>query len=51
MYNILDLKKFQNDVYDMAEKLSRTLDDNGVPKLNLIRHNLIELYKANLVKN
>ena len=46
----MDLKKFQNDVIEMTEKLSKRLKQNDVPKLNHVRQQLIEMYKKNLVK-
>ena len=46
----MDLEKFRNDVYDMTEKLSVNLDDKGLPKLNYVRQQLIEMYQKNLVK-
>jgi len=46
----MDLKKFQNDVNEMAERLSKNLKDNDVSKLNYVRQQLIEMYKKNLVK-
>ncbi len=46
----MDLKKFQNDVIEMTEKLSKNLKENDVSKLNYVRQQLIEMYKKNLVK-
>ena len=46
----MDLKKFQNDVIQMTEKLSKNLKGNDVSKLNYVRQQLIEMYKKNLVK-
>jgi hypothetical protein len=46
----MDLKKFQNDVIVMSEKLSKNLKENDVSKLNYVRQQLIEMYKKNLVK-
>ncbi|MGH1568180.1 MAG: hypothetical protein ACRBBZ_03140, partial [Nitrosopumilus sp.] len=46
----MDLKKFQNDVIEMTEKLSKNLKENDVSKLNHVRQQLIEMYKKNLVK-
>ena len=46
----MDLEKFQNDVYDMTEKLSKSLKEDDIPKLNYVRQQLIEMYQKNLVK-
>ena len=46
----MDLEKFQNDVYDMTEKLSKNLKEDDMPKLNYVRQQLIEMYQKNLVK-
>ena len=46
----MDLKKFQNDVIKMSEKLSKNLKENDISKLNYVRQQLIEMYKKNLVK-
>ena len=46
----LDLEKFQSDVYEITERLSKNLEPNDVPKLNYVRQRLIDLYQENLVK-
>jgi hypothetical protein len=46
----MDLKKFQNDVNEMTENLSKNLKDSDASKLNRVRQQLIEMYKKNLVK-
>jgi hypothetical protein len=46
----MDLEKFRNDVFEMAEKLSKNLKENDVSKLNYVRQQLIGMYKKNLVK-
>ena len=46
----MDLEKFRDDVYDVTERLSESLHRDDVPKLNLVRHQLIELYQRNVVK-
>ena len=46
----MDLEKFQNDVYDVTELLSKNLKENDLPKLNYVRQQLIEMYQKNLVK-
>ena len=46
----MDLEKFQSDVYEITERLSKNLTPNDVPKLNYVRQRLIDLYKENLVK-
>ncbi|MFB5616723.1 MAG: hypothetical protein ACE5RS_06240 [Nitrosopumilus sp.] len=46
----MDSKKFQNDVVEMSEKLSKNLKENDISKLNYVRQQLIEMYKKNLVK-
>ena len=46
----MDLKKFQNDVNEMTENLSKNLKESDASKLNSVRQQLIEMYKKNLVK-
>ena len=46
----LDLEKFQSDVYEITERLSKNLEPNDIPKLNYVRQRLIDLYQENLVK-
>ena len=46
----MDLEKFQNDVYEITERLGKNLNDNEIPKLNYVRQRLIDLYGENLVK-
>ena len=46
----MDLEKFQNDVYEITERLGKNLNDNEIPKLNYVRQRLIDLYRENLVK-
>lgn len=46
----MDLEKFRNDVYEITETLSHHLTENEIPKLNYVRHRLIEMYEQNLVK-
>ena len=46
----MDLEKFQNDVYEITERLSKNLNENDLPKLNYVRQKLIEMYQKNLVK-
>ena len=46
----MDLEKFQNDVAQMTDKLSKNLDKSNLSKLNFVREQLIEMYKKNLVK-
>ena len=46
----MDVEKFQDDVYTITELLSKKLSPKLLPKLNFVRHNLIEYYKKNLVK-
>ena len=46
----MDLEKFRNDVNFLTEKLSNTLKEKDIPKLNNVRQQLIEMYKKNLVK-
>ncbi len=46
----MDVEKFRNDVYEITERLCKKLDDKDTPKLNYVRHRLIELYEKNLVK-
>jgi len=40
----MDLEKFRNDVYHMAEKLSVNLQENDLPKLNYVRQQLMETW-------
>ncbi len=47
----MDLKKFSNDVLEMAEKLSKNLkEEDDVAKLDAVSLQLIDMYKKNLVK-
>ncbi len=46
----MDLEKFQNDVYEITERLSKDLNENDLPKLNYVRQKLIDMYQKNLVK-
>ena len=46
----MDLEKFRDDVYEVTEKLSVTLSEEDMPKLNYVRQQLIEMYQKNLVK-
>ena len=46
----MDLKKFQNDVVAMTDKLEKNLKENDVSKLVYVRQQLIGMYKKNLVK-
>ena len=46
----MDLKKFQNDVNLMTDKLAENLQEHEIPKLIHVRQQLIEMYKKNLVK-
>lgn len=46
----MDLEKFRNDVYEVTDRLSKNLSENDLPKLNYVRHQLIEMYQKNLVK-
>ncbi|MGV7226512.1 MAG: hypothetical protein ACQ9CV_06295 [Nitrosopumilus sp.] len=46
----MDLKKFQNDVDVMTEKLSNQLQKNDISKLDYVKGQLISMYKKNLVK-
>lgn len=47
---ILDIEKFTDDVYAMAEKLTSGQSPEAKSKINFVRERLIELYKKNLVK-
>ncbi len=33
----MDLEKFQNDVYEITERLSKNLNENDLPKLFLVQ--------------
>lgn len=46
----MDLEKFREDVYEITDRLTKTLSDEDAPKLNYVRQLLIEMYKQNLVK-
>jgi hypothetical protein len=46
----MDLEKFQNDVYEVTNRLSSTVSENDLPKLNYVRQQLVDMYKKNLVK-
>jgi len=46
----LDLARFQDDVYEITERLASQLKKDDLPKLNFVRQRLIEMYKQNLVK-
>ena len=46
----MDLEKFRNDVYEVTDRLSKNLSKDDIPKLNYVRHQLIEMYQKNLVK-
>ena len=46
----MDLEKFTDDVYTVAEKLTVGQPTEVKSKINLVRERLIELYQKNLVK-
>ena len=46
----MDLEKFTDDVYTVAEKLTTGQAPEIKSKINFVRERLIELYKKNLVK-
>jgi hypothetical protein len=46
----LDIEKFTEDVYTVAEKLTLDKSPDLKSKINFVRERLIELYKKNLVK-
>ena len=46
----MDLEKFRNDVYEITDRLSTSISNDDLPKLNFVRQRLIEMYKENLVK-
>ena len=46
----MDIEKFTDDVYTVAEKLTHEKSDDLKSKINFVRERLIELYKKNLVK-
>ena len=46
----MDLEKFQNDVNEVTDRLSKRLSEEDLPKLNYVRQQLIEMYQKNLVK-
>jgi hypothetical protein len=46
----LDIEKFTDDVYTIAEKLTADQSPEVKSKINFVRERLIELYQKNLVK-
>jgi hypothetical protein len=46
----LDIEKFTDDVYTVAEKLTREKTPEMKSRINFVRERLIELYQKNLVK-
>ena len=46
----MDLERFQDDVYEITERLASQLKKDDLPKLNFVRQRLIDMYKQNLVK-
>ena len=46
----MDLEKFRNDVYAVTDRLSTSLSEEDLPKLNYVRQQLIDMYQKNLVK-
>ncbi len=46
----MDIEKFTDDVYTVAEKLTSGQSPEIKSKINFVRERLIELYKKNLVK-
>jgi len=46
----LDIEKFTDDVYTVAEKLTEGKSSDMKSKINFVRERLIELYQKNLVK-
>ena len=43
----MDVVKFSNDVCEMTKKLSKTLKEQDISKLNDVCHQLIEMYQKN----
>lgn len=46
----MDIEKFTDDVYTVAEKLTENQPSDMRAKINFVRERLIELYRKNLVK-
>lgn len=46
----MDIEKFTDDVYTVAEKLTEGKSSDMKSKINFVRERLIELYQKNLVK-
>ncbi|MGI0072331.1 MAG: hypothetical protein ACREA3_00770 [Nitrosotalea sp.] len=46
----MDIEKFTDDVYTVAEKLTEGKSPDMKSKINFVRERLIELYQKNLVK-
>ena len=46
----MDVEKFTDDIYAIAQRLSEGQTDEAKSKINFVRERLIELYTQNLVK-
>ncbi|MGI0041134.1 MAG: hypothetical protein ACRD94_04120 [Nitrosopumilaceae archaeon] len=46
----MDVEKFTDDIYAIAQRLSERQTDEAKSKINFVRERLIELYTQNLVK-
>ena len=46
----MDVEKFTDDIYAIAQRLSEGQTDEAKSKINYVRERLIELYTQNLVK-
>lgn len=46
----MDLEKFQNDIFEVTERLATSLSQEDLSKLKYVGQQLIEMYKKNLVK-
>ena len=46
----MDIEKFTDDVYTVAEKLAEGKESDMKARINFVRERLIELYQKNLVK-
>ena len=46
----MDVEKFTDDIYAIAQRLSERQTDEAKSKINYVRERLIELYTQNLVK-
>lgn len=46
----MDLEKFRDDVYEVTDRLRKSISEDDLPRLTYVRQRLIEMYQKNLVK-